>query len=61
MDAAVPVLVEVKGINGMPKEADSLQVAKYLTPRMREWGRTDIRGLAIVNHQRHLPALVSPN
>lgn len=57
MDAAVPVLVEVKGITGMPREADSLQVAKYLTPRMREWGRTDIRGLAIVNHQRHLPAL----
>jgi hypothetical protein len=57
MDAAVPVLVEVKGINGTPKEADSLQVAKYLTPRMREWERTDIRGLVIINHQRHLPAL----
>jgi hypothetical protein len=57
MDAPVPVLVEVKGITGTPKEADSLQVTKYLIPRMREWGRTDIRGLAIVNHQRHLPAL----
>jgi hypothetical protein len=57
MDADVPVLVEVKGIGGLPKEANALQVAKYLAPRMREWGRTDIKGLSIVNHQRHLPAL----
>jgi hypothetical protein len=57
MDAAVPVLVEIKGLAGMPKEASSLQVAKYLTPRMREWKRHDLRGLAIVNHQRNLPAL----
>jgi hypothetical protein len=57
MDAAVPVLVEVKGITGMPREASSPQVTKYLTPRMREWDRTDIRGLAIINHQRHLPGL----
>jgi len=57
MDAAVPVLIEVKGITGTPKEASALQVAKYLAPRMREWKRTDLRGLAIVNHQRHIPAL----
>jgi hypothetical protein len=57
MDAAVPVLVEVKGITGTPREASSLQVAKYLAPRMREWGRTDLHGLAIINHQRHLPGL----
>lgn len=57
MDAAVPVLVEVKGITGKPREASSLQVTKYLAPRMREWDRTDIRGLAIVNHQRNVPAL----
>jgi hypothetical protein len=57
MDAAVPVLVEIKGIAGTPKEASSLQVTKYLAPRMREWNRTDIHGLAIVNHQRHRPTL----
>jgi hypothetical protein len=57
MDTPMPVLVEVKGIGGLPKEANSLQVAKYLTPRMREWNRTDLRGLAVVNHQRSLPAL----
>lgn len=57
MDAQVPVLVEIKGIAGLPKEASSLQVAKYLVPRMREWNRSDLHGLAIVNHQRNLPAL----
>src|SRR5712691_5551911 len=57
MDAPKPVLVEVKGISGMPREASALQVTKYLIPRMREWHRTDIHGLAIINHQKHLPAL----
>jgi hypothetical protein len=57
MDAAVPVLVEVKGIAGTPREASSLQVTKYLAPRMREWDRADLHGLAIINHQRRLPAL----
>lgn len=61
MDAVVPVLVEVKGINGLPKEAQSLQVTKYLVPRMREWQRSDLRGLAIINHQRGLPGLGREN
>lgn len=51
------VLGEVKGIDGMPKEANALQVSKYLAPRMRELKSTDLRGLSIVNHQRHLPPL----
>jgi hypothetical protein len=55
------VLGEVKGIEGLPKEANSLQVAKYLAPRMRELARTDLRGLAIVNHQRHLEPLKRNN
>jgi hypothetical protein len=61
MDAVVPVLVEVKGINGLPKEAHSLQVTKYLVPRMREWQRSDLRALAIINHQRGLPGLEREN
>jgi len=51
------VLVEVKGIAGTVKDSAALQVSKYLAPRMRELGRTDIRGLAIINHQRSLPPL----
>lgn len=57
MDARMPVLVEAKGIAGLPAEEDALQVTKYLRPRMIEWNRTDIHGLAIINHQRNLPAL----
>ena len=56
------LLVEIKGISGLPKEDDAIQVAKYIAPRMKEWGRTDVRGLSIINHQRHLPGLErSPN
>jgi hypothetical protein len=51
------VLVEVKGITGLPTDEDALQAAKYIAPRMKEWGRTDVRALSILNHQRHLPAL----
>jgi len=57
MDAALPVLVEVKGITGLPTEAMSLQVTKYLVPRIREWNRPDIHGLTIINHQRNVSAL----
>jgi len=52
-----PLLVEVKGLSGMPREADVLQVDKYVLRRMREWQRTDVRGLSIINHQRNLPCL----
>lgn len=57
LDRSPALLVEVKGIHGAPKEASSLQVAKYLAPRMRQWSRIDIRGLAIINHERHKPGL----
>lgn len=61
LDKSPSLLVEVKGINGLPKEAAALQVWKYLAPRMKEWQRTDIQGLSIVNHQRHIPALERDN
>jgi hypothetical protein len=52
-----PILGEVKGISGTPKEANALQVHKCIAPRQREWKRTDVRGLSIINHQRHLLGL----
>lgn len=61
LDRSPTLLVEIKGINGLPKDSGALQVFKYLAPRMREWGRTDVRGLAIVNHQRHVPGLDRDN
>lgn len=57
-DRSPLVLVEVKGIGGTSTESDALQVTKYLVPRMRELGRTDLHGLAIFNHQRHLAPLI---
>jgi hypothetical protein len=56
-DQSPLVLVEVKGVTGTSKESSALQVSKYIAPRMKALGRTDIRGLSIVNHQRNIPAL----
>lgn len=52
-----PVLIaEVKGIGGRPREADALQVTKYLAPRMKKWGRS-AQGLTIINHQMQVEGL----
>lgn len=50
-DRSPTLLIEVKGITGLPKESYSLQVDKYIAPRMREWDRTDVQGLTVINHQ----------
>lgn len=55
------LLIEVKGISNLPKDEDALAVAKYEAPRMKEWKRTDVKGLSIINHQRHIPALDREN
>lgn len=60
-DRSPVLLVEVKGVRGLPSESDALQVTKYVFPRAQEWQRVDVKGLSIVNHQRHLPALDREN
>ena len=60
-DKSPVLLVEVKGISGLPSDAGALQAVKYVAPRMKEWNRTDVQGLAIINHQRNLPALERDN
>ncbi len=55
------LLIEVKGIGGIPSDADVQQVAKHIAPRMKKLQRHDIQGLSIINHQRHLPALEREN
>ncbi|MEZ6049922.1 MAG: hypothetical protein R3C02_00810 [Planctomycetaceae bacterium] len=57
LDESPVLLVEVKGLSGFPREDDTLQVVKYIPRRMKEWGRTDVSGVVIVNHQCNLPAL----
>lgn len=57
LDGSPALLLEVKGLSGMPTESDTTQIVKYIPRRGKEWGKTDIRGVTIVNHQRHVPAL----
>lgn len=49
------VVVEVKGLAGLPTESDCNQVLKYILRQQKKLNRTDILGLFIVNHQRNLP------
>jgi hypothetical protein len=60
-DGSPILLIEIKGISGLPRDDDALQVSKYMIPRMKEWGRTDIQGLSIINHQKNLPPLEREN
>lgn len=60
-DGSPLLLIEVKGIANLPKDEDALAVSKYEATRMREWDRTDVKGLSIINHQRHVPALEREN
>lgn len=51
------LLIEVKGISGLPDEEEVLQVVKYIPRRMKEWDRRDVNGVSLINHQKHIPAL----
>jgi len=57
LDKSPTLLIEVKGLTGVPQETDIMQVIKYVGRRMKEWDRTDVHGALIVNHQRNLPPL----
>jgi len=56
-DRSPTLLLEVKGLAGQPTEKDTLQGTKYVLRRVKEWNRTDVCGVFLVNHQRNLPAL----
>jgi hypothetical protein len=60
-DKSPVLLLEIKGLSGLPHETDTIQVVKYVPRRMKEWGRVDVRGVSIINHQRHVPALERGN
>jgi len=55
------LIIEVKGIAGMPKDDDCSQIVKVRTRRMKELKRTDIDALFLINHQRMLPPLAREN
>lgn len=61
LDRSPLLIVDIKGIGNYPSDEDALQAIKHATIRMRELNRTDIDGLSIINHQRHLPPLDREN
>ena len=60
-DRSPTLLIEIKGISGLPHESDTIQVVKYVPRRMKEWDKVDVRGVSIINHQRNVPALERDN
>jgi hypothetical protein len=56
-DRSPCLVLEIKGLAGQPTEGDTNQVSKYVVRRMKQWQRTDVAGVFVVNHQRNLPAL----
>jgi hypothetical protein len=60
-DQSPLIIVDIKGIGAFPSDEDALQADKHAAIRMREMKRTDIVGLSIINHQRHLPPLDRDN
>ena len=60
-DRSPTLVADVKGIAALPSDEDALQADKHAAIRMREQKRTDIEGLSITNHQRHLPPLEREN
>lgn len=57
LDKSPSLLIEVKGLSGMPTEGNTQQIVKYVLRRSKQWGHTDVIGLSLINCQRHLPAL----
>lgn len=60
-DSSPLLLVEIKGVSGLPSDDDALQVAKHIAPRMKQLARHDVQGLSIINHQRQIPGLDRDN
>jgi len=61
LDKSPILLLEIKGLSGRPRESDTMQVYKYISRRIKELDRTDVRGISIINHQRNIPPLERDN
>lgn len=56
-DISPMLVVDIKGISNFPGDEDAMQAFKHAALIMREQKRTDVYGLSLINHQRHLPPL----
>jgi hypothetical protein len=60
-DESPTLVVDIKGVGGHPSDPEALQANKNALIYVQEQGRADVRGLTIINHQRHLPPLDRDN
>ena len=60
-DQSPTLVVDIKGVGGHPSDPEALQATKNAFIYIQEQGRADVRGLTIINHQRHLPPLDRDN
>lgn len=61
LDNSPVLVVDIKGVAGMPADAEALQAQKHAYVYIQEQKRPDVRGLTIINHQRLLPPLERKN
>lgn len=61
LDGNPSLIIDIKGIGGLPSDPEIQQAEKHATIRIREWDRTDVNPLTIINHQRYLPPLEREN
>lgn len=54
-DRSPILIIDVKGVRGCPDDDESRQAEKHAIMRIREWDRTDVQALTIINSERHLP------
>lgn len=56
-DRSPTLVIDVKGIQGKPEDSECQQAEKHALMRSREWKKTDVQALTIINAERHLPPL----
>lgn len=54
-DRSPLLVVEVRGLSGLPSDEDLTQAEKHALMRSRELERTDVQALTIINYERNLP------
>lgn len=55
------LVIEIKGLGGMPKDIDCNQISKIKYRRAKERNAFDVSALTIINHQRYIPPLSRTN
>jgi hypothetical protein len=54
-DRRPTLIVDIKGVSGIAEDEEARQSEKHAAFRMKDWKRTDVQPLTILNAQRHIP------